>query len=305
MSSNQNKKSKRKCCKPSAKALEGAFCCTPAVLNNEASISAAKSDGNIKHQELGLKQKFVNKVKSWSSKDKLIRNESATSSLKADPDVTTLSSRLENLQLSRNNSEEKMFQTKIFHARDSLESISISKSKFSVNDDSKLSLTKEIDVALSECTFNTSKTKTDSAKLTWDPWNKRGRENKRRKEKSPHTSRERTVDNLKIKKPKGCIAGDELHIPSFDMKRIDGRACEDTYVYHPHNNPPKCVTFVNHVDVIYFANDEILRKVSEPLKKESDQQIRNKEMRKGHVPCTLFGKRQSASENYMSAWFRK
>ncbi|XP_031347251.1 uncharacterized protein LOC116173724 isoform X2 [Photinus pyralis] len=256
MSSNQNKKSKRKCCKPSAKALEGAFCCTPAVLNNEASISAAKSDGNIKHQELGLKQKFVNKVKSWSSKDKLIRNESATSSLKADPDVTTLSSRLENLQLSRNNSEEKMFQTKIFHARDSLESISISKSK-------------------------------------------------RRKEKSPHTSRERTVDNLKIKKPKGCIAGDELHIPSFDMKRIDGRACEDTYVYHPHNNPPKCVTFVNHVDVIYFANDEILRKVSEPLKKESDQQIRNKEMRKGHVPCTLFGKRQSASENYMSAWFRK
>lgn len=304
MSSNQNTKGKRKCCKSSAKALESTFCCPPASLNNEASISATKSDGNIiKHQELGLKQKFVNKVKSWSSKDKLIRNETATSSLKADPDVTTLSSRLENLQLNGNNSEEKMFQTKIFHARDSLESISISKPKFSVNDDTKLPLTKEIDVALLECTFNARKMKTDSTKLTWDPWNKKGRENKRRKEKSPHTSRERTTDNLKIKKPKGCTAGDELHIPTYDMKRIDGRPCEDTYAYHPY--PKKCVTFVNEVDVIYFTNDEILRKVSEPLKKESDQQIRNKEMRKGHVPCTLLGKRQSASENYMSAWFRK
>lgn len=110
---------------------------------------------------------------------------------------------------------------------------------------------------------------------------------------------------LSTKKTKGCIAGDELRIATLDLKRTDDEVCQDAYEYHPYQKTRKCVTFENQVDVIYFTSDEIVSKVYEPLKKESEQHLRNKEMRKGHIPCTLLGKKQFAHENYMSAWFKK
>lgn len=74
------------------------------------------------------------------------------------------------------------------------------------------------------------------------------------------------------------------------------------YSYKPYTK--KSVLFKNEVKVMYFTNEEVVLNGTEPLKKEADQQMRNKEMRRGHVPCTIGG-RGRGEENYMAAWFKR
>lgn len=44
--------------------------------------------------------------------------------------------------------------------------------------------------------------------------------------------------------------------------------------------------------VVHFNGDEVVGESKEPLKKELEQQVRNKEMRRGHTPTILTGKRK-------------
>lgn len=80
---------------------------------------------------------------------------------------------------------------------------------------------------------------------------------------------------------------------------------EESYLYQPyHPENAKSVEFTNEVMVVYFTGEEVVRESVEPLKKELDQQIRNKEMRRGHMPTTLTGKRRY-SDDCMNPWFKK
>lgn len=74
------------------------------------------------------------------------------------------------------------------------------------------------------------------------------------------------------------------------------------YSYTPYTK--KSVDFVNEVKVAYFTSEQVVMNGIEPLKKEMEQQVRNKEMRKGHVPCTIGG-RGRGEETYTAAWFKR
>lgn len=53
--------------------------------------------------------------------------------------------------------------------------------------------------------------------------------------------------------------------------------------------------------VVYInKEDKVVGEASEPLKKELEQQVRNKEMRRGHMPDVTFTRR-----SMMSEWFKK
>lgn len=76
----------------------------------------------------------------------------------------------------------------------------------------------------------------------------------------------------------------------------------ENYEYQPYQNPLKTVEFTSEVMVVYFNGDEVVGESKEPLKKEIEQQLRNKEMRKGHLP-TMLGTKRKFPEDFRGAWF--
>ncbi|KAF5303373.1 hypothetical protein FQR65_LT08286 [Abscondita terminalis] len=277
---------------------------------NECLLSTQSDGSIIKSPESGLKQKFVNKVKSWSMKDKLTQNDLPSTSNKPDFQMAVLTTTIENLNSGNTFSEENDDQPEVFKAKDSLENILVAKTDKCIDESKSGSLR---DAHYSEILFPNSILTINNAthslvkELTWDPWNKLGRKNKkekRRKEKSPHTSHEKTINNSTYKKGKDHISGDEPQSHTIESSHIVRRPLE-TYEYQPYKSNRKSVDFVNEVAVMYFTGDEIISKAMEPLKKELDQQIRNKEMRRGHIPCTLLNKKEVGVDDYMSAWFKK
>lgn len=99
---------------------------------------------------------------------------------------------------------------------------------------------------------------------------------------------------------KDVTSGDE------NRERIENTAEEnyENYQYQPYRaKNAKAVDFTNEVSVVYFNADEVVGESKEPLKKELDQQIRNKEMRKGHFPTLMVGNRKA--EEYNLHLFKK
>lgn len=70
----------------------------------------------------------------------------------------------------------------------------------------------------------------------------------------------------------------------------------------------KSVRFQKEVNVVYFAGDQIVEQKTEPLKKETEQQERNKELRREVCAETVSGikfvLRKSQSE-HTHAWNKK
>lgn len=77
----------------------------------------------------------------------------------------------------------------------------------------------------------------------------------------------------------------------------------ESYEYRPYQPPPpKAVDFTNEVMVVYFNGEDVVGESKEPLKKELEQQVRNKEMRKGHLP-TMLGTKRKFPDDFKGAWF--
>lgn len=99
------------------------------------------------------------------------------------------------------------------------------------------------------------------------------------------------------------------HTSGDEIRNGESEEFTDSYEYKPYHltRNSKSVEFTNEVKVVYFTGDEVVREAKEPLKKELEQQIRNKEMRKGHCPAMLFSsfKRRQQGDDYMAAWFKK
>lgn len=112
--------------------------------------------------------------------------------------------------------------------------------------------------------------------LTWDPWEKLGR-----KKEVKRRPIEGNVESIR----KDCTAGDELRAAvTADIDTAEASVADtESYVYQPYRpKNSKSVEFTNEVQVVYITADKIVGQTREPLKKELDQQIRNKEMRRGH-----------------------
>lgn len=122
-------------------------------------------------------------------------------------------------------------------------------------------------------------------------------------EKSPLHSRDNNKQPSANICSKDHTAGDEVR-PKADNTMDENEQEEESYVYQPyHPENTKSVEFTNEVMVVYFTGEEVVRESVEPLKKELEQQIRNKEMRRGHMPTTLTGKRRY-SDDFMNPWFK-
>lgn len=106
-------------------------------------------------------------------------------------------------------------------------------------------------------------------------------------------------------KRKDVTAGDEKRQEDETPEDVTASEdCYENYEYRPFQpRTTKSVDFTNEVKVVYFNAEEIIGEGKEPLKKELEQQIRNKEMRRGHCPAMLLSRRKS--DDYMSSWFRK
>lgn len=71
---------------------------------------------------------------------------------------------------------------------------------------------------------------------------------------------------------------------------------------HKKSKLPKFVRFQSDVTVLLYGyNSMTFQEVTEPLKKEQDQQERNKELRREHPEGSNTGKK-IRYDNYMSAW---
>ncbi|KAI4471536.1 hypothetical protein MML48_1g10408 [Holotrichia oblita] len=281
-------------------------------------MQSTHSDGSlIKHSDnnIGLKQKLVNKVKHWNNRDNKIR---ASNEFITNKDVSALVSDLESLVLSPNTSEDNLFKSDWLRARDSLENllstrcnkceISNSKSTHFPSTDKGCSSLNES--PCSESQIGNSKALNSVSKvLAWDPWDKLSRknkkENKRRKYDKTPTDTNHTVHTIK-----DHISGDELRNNENSSNLVnhdntDTETYPQSYEYQPyHPKNMKAVEFTNEVMVVYITGDEVVGETTEPLKKELEQQIRNKEMRRGHCLTTMFSKRK-LDEDYMSAWLKK
>lgn len=310
------------------KNLEPALQCTSATINNRLensgqsksckSLISTQSDGTIikNREQIGLKQKLVSKVKSWSNKD-VSKGLHRIDSPKNIVNVANVSIELAKLNLSDDNT------VNAVKAKDSLESVTNLRKNKTTNQDSINSKSFIHAWSQNERRFASDGRHSDSFLggtslsgfsqniIAWDPWNKGGRKNKteskrRKVEKFNHLVSARS-DSPKGKNHTDHTAGDEVRVTTNTVESspflYGGQ--ETSYEYTPYHNTRKSVEFVNEVLVVYFTGDEIITKSTEPLKKEIDQQARNKEMRRGHIDCTMIGKKRFRTEDYMSSWFNK
>lgn len=119
-----------------------------------------------------------------------------------------------------------------------------------------------------------------------------------------------TVHNQRRKFDKSTLSTDTPST-SQDINRKDYKSGDDgqpalladaqSYAYQPYHGKNSRVEFTNNVMVVYIKEDRVIGESSEPLKKELEQQVRNKEMRKGHTPDMPFANKKKT----INDWFRK
>ncbi|XP_060522729.1 uncharacterized protein LOC132699827 [Cylas formicarius] len=109
--------------------------------------------------------------------------------------------------------------------------------------------------------------------LFWDPYDRKGRGNRkaaRKKGKSTSVPRNDPGPSLDDAEE---AAGEDAVEPEKDNL--------SKYAYDPRST--KSVVFTDEVLVVYFKNELVVGEATEPLKKEAEQQTRNKEMRRCHL----------------------
>lgn len=238
---------------------------------------------------------------------KTSKDSSASTSKKVDLAVT-----METLQLTPSSSEETVTKRDWIRVKDSLESIPqtsdiiCSKSTSCTISKDKCYLTTES--PHSESLIGKAKNTPASSVskvLQWDTWEKLGRknkkENKRRKpEKCNEPSSSISPTKDKDTNRKDFKSGDEALRQQLESIPVE-EASYDEYAYQPYKKTIRSVEFTNKVMVVYInKEDKVVGEASEPLKKELEQQVRNKEMRRGHMPDVTFTRR-----SMMSEWFKK
>ncbi|CAH1960058.1 unnamed protein product [Acanthoscelides obtectus] len=120
--------------------------------------------------------------------------------------------------------------------------------------------------------------------LFWDPFEKKTRKNwdTNRKKKKYLEPPKKEIASMPIE-GKSCLIKKEKPETTATSNENDTveEECPYKYKYFPKNS--KSVEFTQEVFVVYFNGEEVVHESKEPLKKDEEQQERNKEMRQGHI----------------------
>ncbi|XP_044754464.1 uncharacterized protein LOC123313587 [Coccinella septempunctata] len=132
--------------------------------------------------------------------------------------------------------------------------------------------------ALNESTKSTVASKSSA-------WESNEKMTKCRRSKERKKKGGKTVEAISVKLPK-CdnrdfkSGDDEKAASSPSTSHLSG----DNFAYVAYEpKTSRSVVFTNEVMVVYFNGEHVVSEAKEPLKKELEQQVRNKEMRKGHL----------------------
>ncbi|KAG5877384.1 hypothetical protein JTB14_027995 [Gonioctena quinquepunctata] len=245
-------------------------------------FQCSSSENRLKVSSKGFKEKIVNKVRSWSSRDKYSVNEHIHVETRL-PDSSRTEEDIENELM------ENLAHSNLTRARDSLESLH---ERNVPNDDWRPRSCTLTPKSVSKNPPDSPKSSPDTSKTAkspfWDPFDKRGRKNRK------DFNRKKKKNNAEIPKQESSsipIEGKSCLTKPNEKEDNDNDHCETVeeeypykYKYFPKNS--KSVVFTNEVFVVYFQENDIVYESKEPLKKDIEQQERNKEMRQGHLVKT-------------------
>lgn len=117
--------------------------------------------------------------------------------------------------------------------------------------------------------------KAGGSSTTWETYTTRKNRKDFKRKKHPKSSKKGDNTNIPVE---GTVNKDNLEEPNEETLLDD-----ETYQYKYFPKNSKSVVFTKDVMVIYFNGDDVISELKEPLKKEVEQQVRNKEMRQTHL----------------------
>lgn len=256
----------------------------PITIEEKPTVTKFKSsfsENNIKVSSKGIKQKIVNRVKSWSSRDKYQMNDTLeidVGETTKNPDrETDQTEEISNSNLTRaRGSLESLFRDEQTVPNDGLRSRSCSSASGS---------RKHCPDSPKSSPLLSENSKEGTRCLFWDPFDKKGRKNrkdyKRKKENKNNQSTHTEHSSSIPLEGKSCLSKKDTNT----KEDVTDETLEDEnyykYRYFPKNS--KSVVFTNEVFVVYFNGEDIVYESKEPLKKDIEQQMRNREMRQGHL----------------------
>lgn len=234
------------------------------ITEGNEQLSTCKStltENNIKNFNKRIKQKIVNKVKSWSNRDAIIK--------KSIEIETELCKSLEHLNLNNSSSEE-------------INQLMLQKGNENFENRLKIEQNRQNPQHLSSLLCNYKPSTSSLSGPLWNVFYKdcKSRKDHKNKRDSVPNKEDTTVPyegnyclNVNIKENKNSENMDYGDI-------IEG---EFSNKYKLFKKNSKSVVFTNDVFIIYYNGDKVICESKEPLKKDIEQQIRNKEMRHGHL----------------------
>lgn len=249
-------------------------------------FKSSLSENNLKIGK-GIKEKIVSRVKSWSNRDKYEVNKKVD----LETHLAQTSTYCENETL------DEVVDSNLARARGSLESLLRdeqtmpkddlrSRSCFSASETRE----KSDPVSPKSSPLLEHNTKPNSKFIFWDPFDKRGRKNKkelnRKKKKNKNHEQQKKETTLSIPaEGKTCPAktGKKTNENSETRNENETVEAESSFKSKYFPKSSKSVVFTNEVFVVYFNGNDFVYESKEPLKKDTEQQVRNKEMRQGHL----------------------
>ncbi|ENN77991.1 uncharacterized protein LOC109536602 [Dendroctonus ponderosae] len=249
-------------------------------------LTFSHSENTLENQRQKTgKQKPLAKVKSWSSKEHHSKDQCVSVEL----DLARSLTKLEVVVSSEN------LGSNLLRARDSLDNLLKDEQNMPTSSLARsIVLPKPKNMPESPKSSpqlgEKFKASTSSKGPFWDPYDRQGKKNRKdlkRRSKGKSTDQRRNQESSKESPPSkhgGNVAsGAETSGTNQESSSIEEESFEK-YKYMTKNS--KSVVFTNEVLVVYFNNEDVVGEEKEPLKKEVEQQTRNKEMRRVHLNRT-------------------
>ncbi|KAL3268106.1 hypothetical protein HHI36_007233 [Cryptolaemus montrouzieri] len=239
-------------------------------------LKASNSENNLKRNK-SLKPSLS--TKSWSVNQKYTKTRTAGGK---EENLTNL----QDLNIN-NDSDDYDCSSNLLRARDSLENLLKverlpESAELTFDSPSSSSSPDTLSPRSLPALNESTKSTVTSKSLAWES-NEKSTKTRRAKEKKKKGNKITELMNLKS----------QNHYDNRDFKSGDEKAITtpsssnsipDNYSYVPYEpKPSRSVVFTNEVMVVYFNGEHVVYESKEPLKKELEQQVRNKEMRKGHI----------------------
>lgn len=252
-------------------------------------FKSSSSENNLKLGR-GIKEKIVSRVKSWSNRDKYTVN----SKFDIEADLAKANDAHNH---SENEIIDEVLSSNLTRARGSLENLLRDEQKMPKDDLSSRSCFSAAETnerSISESPKSSpllqGKSKPNSTFSFWDPFDKKGRKSRREINRNKKRTKNNDISNKETTSEipaegNSCLLkqGNKENDVRENDSENETLEAETSYKYKYFPKNSKSVVFTNEVFVVYFNGTDVVCESKEPLKKDTDQQERNKEMRQGHL----------------------